>query len=93
LVTYNPVYLSSFEKDVKKVDKPLKIKIKESVNEILENPYCADELVGDLKGYLSYHFKLQNLEYRIAFKIDGNNVVFIKFGTRENFYEELKRRF
>ncbi len=89
---YNPVYLSSFEKDVKRIDKPLRKKIKDAVDEILENPFSADELTGDLKGFLSYHFRLQSVYYRIAFKIDGNNIVFIKFGKRENFYEELKRR-
>jgi mRNA interferase RelE/StbE len=91
-VTYNPVYLSSFEKDVKKVDPPLKKKIKDAVYEVLKNPASANELTGELKGFSSYHFKFNRVDYRVAFRIDGKDIVFIKFGKRENFYDELKRR-
>ena len=89
---YNIIYLSSFEKDVKKIDKVLKVKLKESIEKIKEYPEIGYLLTGDLQGFRSYHFKNNNVEYRIAYIIDDNNLVFIKFSKRENFYEELKRR-
>lgn len=76
-VTYTPVA----EKYFKKLkDKPLKNAFKEAIMSIRANPDIGDAKTGDLKGL-----------YRISHLENGDMVVIIMAGTRENFYKELKR--
>jgi mRNA interferase RelE/StbE len=89
---YNPVYLPSFNREVKKIDKLLKKRVKEEVELLITDPSKGEELTGDLQGFQSYHLKYNQVQYRIAYKVEGEDIVFIKFGKRENFYKELKQR-
>lgn len=63
---------------------------------ILEiNPYAGEKLSGALHFLYSFHFKSENVEYRVAYTIDTKKeVIIIHFAhTRENFYEKLWRLF
>ena len=47
-----------------------------------------------MSGFRSYDVSYDGTNYEIAYKvyeIDGKKVVVILAGTRENFYDELKR--
>ena len=79
-------------------DKKLKSLFQEAIDLILKNPEIAEEKTGDLKGIRSYDIYYNRIKYELAYTIekvehDGIEelVVVIMAGTRENFYNELKR--
>ena len=85
---YEVIFAPPAERYLKKLkDKRLKEKFKEAVKLISENPYIAKEKNGDLSGFRSYDVRYDGVNY----EIDGKKVVVILAGTRENFYDELKR--
>ena len=91
-VTYTP----AAEKYFKKLkDKPLKTAFKEAIMSIRENPDIGDAKTGDLKGLYSLDVYNNRTNYELVYRIshleNGDMVVIIMAGTRENFYKELKR--
>ena len=92
---YELVVLNSAARQLKKFDKPIRTKIINALEHIAENPYSGEALTGDLRTIYSYHLKVTGTEYRIAYQIreDEIVVVILQVGTRENFYEDLKKRF
>lgn len=76
-------------------DKNLKTAINNAIyDEIATNPYeVGDSKVGDLTEFYAYKLHFKGVQYRIAYTIDddGNLVVIALAGTRERFYEQLKR--
>jgi hypothetical protein len=50
-------------------------------------------LKGDLNEYRVYDWTIQGTGIRLAYVyyIEDNHIVFVYFGTRENFYQELGR--
>jgi mRNA interferase RelE/StbE len=90
------IYTSSAKKYFKKLkDKALKEAFKEAVTSIRNNPDIGQAKTGDLAGLYSvdiYHNKTNyELAYRISKLENGDFVVIVMAGTRENFYKELKR--
>lgn len=76
-------------------DKKLRTTIRNAIyDEIAADPYEAgDHEVGDLHAFYAYKFHYQKSQYRIAYTIDDNGdlVIIVLVGTRENFYDVLKR--
>ncbi|MCQ2548625.1 MAG: type II toxin-antitoxin system RelE/ParE family toxin [Lachnospiraceae bacterium] len=81
-------------------DKKLKSLYKDAIDAILQNPMIAEEKTGDLKGIRSYDIYYNRINYELAYSLeyvqreDSDEVeivVVIMAGTRENFYNELKR--
>jgi len=91
---YEVVILNSAAKQLRNFDKPIKNKIITTLEKIAENPFVGERLKGNLTAIYSYHLKIASVEYRIAYQIREQEiiVVIMKIGTRENFYEELKKR-
>ncbi len=90
------IYTPIAEKYFKKLkDKPLKNAYKEAIMSIVENPYIGEAKTGDLKGLYSLDIYQNRTNYELAYRIsqleNGDMVVIIMAGTRENFYKELKR--
>ncbi|MHB1335385.1 MAG: type II toxin-antitoxin system RelE/ParE family toxin [Candidatus Humimicrobiaceae bacterium] len=70
-------------------EKPLKYAFQKTINEIIQNPY-----IGDLSGVFSCDIFYNKINYELAYTIikeKDETVVVILAGTRENFYNELKR--
>ena len=87
-------------KFLKKIkDKQLKTLYKNAIDEILKDPSIGQDKTGDLEGVKGYDIYYNKTNYELAYTVeyveneDGNIevVVVILAGTRENFYEELKR--
>ena len=81
-------------------DKKLKELYQDAIDAILENPFIGEEKKGDLKGIRGYDIYYNKTNFELAYTIEyvpveGQDepemVVVIMAGTRENFYEELKR--
>lgn len=92
---YEVLFSSQAEKYFKKLkEKPLKKIFEEQVLEVSKNPYIGQMKKGDLAGVYSLDIKYKSNNYELAYKIyeeEGKKVVVILAGTRENFYEHLKR--
>lgn len=88
-------YHPKVKKDIKQIDKTVLLEIKNiHIPKILEDPSKGDSLSGDFAGIYSFHFRKNNVDYRICYLIDlVEKIVFIlMIGKRENFYKLLKQR-
>jgi mRNA interferase RelE/StbE len=89
-------YLGPAERYFKKlVEKPLKRAYLDAIQEIRNDPSIGEQKLGDLAGISAYDVSYKGTNYEIAYRVeendDGELVVVILAGSRENFYEELKR--
>lgn len=94
-------FLPPASKYLKKLkDKKLKSLYQNAVDAILNNPFIAEEKTGDLKGIRSYDIYYSKTNYELAYtieyiQVEGQDepemIIVIMAGTRENFYNELKR--
>lgn len=65
-----------------------------ALGSISEDPYVGAAEVGDLSGFYGWDVYYARTNYEIAYSIyeeEGRLVVVVLAGTRENFYQELKR--
>ena len=92
---YEAKYTNAAERYFKKlVDKKLRAAFKSAIDKVCNNPYSGTLKVGDLKGIYGYDVKYAGVNYELAYRIyeeESKNVVIVLAGTRENFYDELKR--
>jgi hypothetical protein len=65
-----------------------------ALKKISASPYSGEAKVGDLAGIYCMDLHCNKTNYEISYRIvekGGRTVVVILAGTRENFYQELKR--
>lgn len=87
-------FLPRAEKYIKKIkDKLLKEKIRLAILKIQENPYIGKAKKDDLTGIYGFDVFYNKTNYEISYQIYESRqiVVIILIGTRENFYDELKK--
>ncbi|HIS46125.1 MAG TPA: type II toxin-antitoxin system RelE/ParE family toxin [Candidatus Scybalocola faecigallinarum] len=75
-------------------DKTLKELYKKAINDICEDYTIGEEKTGDLSGVFGYDIYYNKTNYELAYtieRVDEEIVVVIMAGTRENFYDQLKR--
>ena len=90
LIILPPAY--KFLKKLK--DKNLKMLYKNKVDELLQEPYIGEAKMGDLSGIYGIDIYYNKTNYELAYTIEEypeETLVIIHAGTRENFYDELKR--
>lgn len=82
-------------KFIKKLkDKKLKSLYQEAINKICEDYTIGEAKTGDLNGFYGYDIYYNKTNYELAYTIeciDAELIVVVMAGTRENFYEQLKR--
>lgn len=82
-------------KKVKKQDPQLYKKIKVAIAQIREEPFVGESKKSDLKGVFSLDIRHTKTNYELAYMIKekdkGEFIIVLMFGTRENFYIELKK--
>ena len=92
---YEIRYSRPAERYLKKIkDQRLLAAFKTAIDAIKKDPYTGSSKTGDLSGIYGYDIKYSGVNYELAYRIyeeDARLVVVILAGTRENFYEELKR--
>ncbi len=67
---------------------------KKAFLELKKNPYIGQPKRGDLSGIYGFDVKYKGINYEIAYtisEVNGKKVVVLLAGTRENFYQQLKR--
>lgn len=90
------IYYTPAEKYFKKIkDKNLKNKFKEAIHTIRMNPYIGERKKGDLAGIYAYDIYYNKTNYEIAYIIekqsDASVLIIIMAGTRENFWDIVKK--
>ena len=75
-------------------DKKLKTLYQEAIDKIREDHTVGTAKVGDLSGIYGYDIFYNKTNDELAYRVEyveDKIIVVILAGTRENFYEELKR--
>ncbi len=80
----------SFERKVKKFLEQEKKRLDEQVRKIIDDPVIGSEKRGDLRGVYVHKFKLQTVQYLLAYRFVGENLELIMVGPHENYYRDLK---
>ena len=92
---YEISYSKAAERYFKKIkDKQLLATFKKAIDKLKNDPYIGTQKTGDLRGIYGYDVKYSGVSYELAYWVyeeNGQRVVIILAGTRENFYNELKR--
>jgi len=92
---YDVRFLPQAEKYFRKIkDKALKESFVQALQAIAKAPYTGHEKKGDLSGVYGWDVFYARTNYEIAYRIYEENeqlVIVVLAGTRENFYEQLKR--
>ena len=89
---YQAAFHPAFKRDIKNLPPQLLDKLNKSIDEVLINPYKFVRLHGVLSEVSKTKIRYSGVEYRLAFYIQKETIVFLMFSTRENFYEYLRRR-
>jgi len=88
-------YSRTAEKYLKKIkESGLKSAFKTAICKISLDPYIGTQKTSDLRGIYGYDVRYGRTNYELAYRIyedNGRLIVVILAGTRENFYDELKR--
>lgn len=88
-------FLPPAAKFLKKIkDKKLKALYMEAIDRIREDHTVGEAKVGDLSGIYGYDIFYNKTNYELAYRVEyveDKIIVVIMAGTRENFYEQLKR--
>lgn len=88
-------FLPPAAKFIKKIkDKKLKDLFQNAVDQIMEDYTVGEAKTGDLSGVFCYDIYYNKTNYELAYTVeflDDEVIVIIMAGTRENFYEQLKR--
>lgn len=89
------VILPAAAKYLKKIkEKKLKQLFREAIEMIAEDCTVGTAKTGDLQGIYGYDIYYNKTNYELAYTVeyvDDKVIVVIMAGTRENFYEQLKR--
>lgn len=89
------IILPAAAKYLKKIkEKKLKQLFREAIEMIAEDYTVGTVKTGDLQGIYGYDIYYNKTNYELAYTVeyvDDKVIVVIMAGTRENFYEQLKR--
>ena len=81
----------SFERKAKKFSRLQKSQLDRQVKHILDDPAVGTEKKGDLRGIHVHKFKLDTIQYLLAYRIAGENLELIMIGPHQNYYRDLKK--
>ena len=83
----------SGRRSAKRLPREVREEVVKLCNYIGQYPFEAERLHGPLRECWSFHFKMNNVQYRIAYRIvkEMGRIDVLLVGTRENFYERLRR--
>ena len=80
----------SFAKRIKKFKKLQKEQLDHQIRKIIDDPSIGEEKKGDLKGIFVQKFKIENLQYLLAYRFQKDLLELIMIGSHENYYRDLK---
>lgn len=88
-------FLPPAAKFIKKLkDKKLKILYQETIDKIRQDPTIGEAKTGDLSGVYGCDIYYNKTNYELAYTVEyleDKVIVVIMAGTKENFYDQLKK--
>ncbi len=89
-MTYRLIYHPEVRDDLRHIPR----NIKESLRKAIENRLAFDPLLygRPLRQSLKGHRKLRVGEYRIIYRVSGDDVIILKIGHRREVYEQVLDR-
>jgi mRNA interferase RelE/StbE len=82
---------NSFAQKVKKMLKQEKELLDQEVLKIFQNPSVGEEKKGDLAGVFVHKFKINIMQYLLAYRKIGQDLELVMIGPHENYYRDLKQ--
>ena len=83
-MNFQLVYTKRALKDIQKLDKRSKTRIKNALEVYSLNPYShLEKLTNYVIG--SYRFRIGN--YRVIFDVEGNQIIILRVGHRKDIYK------
>lgn len=79
-----------FKRKVKRFRKQDKAVLDSQIREIADDATIGQEKKGDLRGVYIHKFKIQTIQYLLAYRFVGDNLELIMIGPHENYYRDLK---
>lgn len=82
----------SFSKRVKKFKQQEKQVLDDEVRRIIKNPEIGQEKRGVLKGVFVHKFKINAVQYLLAYRMKHKNILeLVMIGPHENYYRDLEK--
>lgn len=82
-------------KAIRSSDRTLYEKMNAAIESIRENPLIGETKKGDLQGYFCFDVMHMGTNFEICYTLEedenGQLVIIVLLGPRENFYDTLKR--
>jgi len=63
----------------------------QEVQRIVQNPSIGDMKKGDLTGVFVHKFKIQTIQYLLAYRKVGQDLGLVMFGPHENYDRDIKQ--
>jgi addiction module RelE/StbE family toxin len=91
---FSELFHPKVKSDLKKLDKKVAAEIRDvHLDRIINDPTASPFLRGKLSHIRTYHFRHNSIEYRIAYEIKNDEIIFYyMIASRENFYKKLEKR-
>jgi mRNA interferase RelE/StbE len=83
---FSLVYTHRAEKDIKKLDSQIRIRVGKALLNLQANPIGLSEMLTDPR-IGTYRFRIG--DYRVVFDISGNDIVVLRIGHRKEIYKRL----
>ena len=93
-MAYEILLTNTADKCQKKLDKPLRVAVRDSLLLIAEDPEnVGEKLSTPLTDVYSHHLKYKGKEFRIAYTLNEKELVIIVhlIAAHENFYRKLRQ--
>lgn len=89
------IVTSSAKRVIKKIPRVVRENLVLSSEALRVNPFAGEKLSGSLHFLYSLHFSCGGVQYRAVYAINEKEkqVIMHYVGSRENFYEKVKRLF
>ncbi|MFO7951016.1 MAG: type II toxin-antitoxin system RelE/ParE family toxin [Candidatus Fermentibacteraceae bacterium] len=82
----------SFKKRIRRFKKQEKQELDNQVRQIIENPEIGREERGALKGVFVHKFKINTVQFLLAYRIRGKELLeLVMIGPHENYYRDLEK--
>ena len=63
----------------------------QEVLKISQNPSLGEEKKGDLAGVFVHKFKINTMQYLLAYRKVGQDLELVMIGPHENYYRDFKQ--
>ena len=80
---YRLVYTRRAERDIKKLDPPVKRQIRNAIEKLENDPVVSSEKLVD-PAIGTYRFRIG--EYRVIFDMEGQDIIVLRVGHRKEIY-------